>query len=284
MTDPPLTENGRPRSPAATTDAARTNDAVGADQTRDGTLRRLAAAQKPARGVSLYSRYVNRPVGRVLAAGAVRLGISAQGVTYLSALVTLTGAVLLATVRPSVALGVLVALVLALGFALDSADGQVARLTGTGSAAGEWTDHVVDAGKMVAVHAAVLVGWYRWDLADGAWLLVPIAAQLVSTVSFAGGTIADLLARAAPRPVSDAPQSATHAAPAGAPADAPRPPSIARAVALLPADYGVLCWCFVLWGATGAFRVAYTALVVLTTIVTLALLHRWFTGLRRLAR
>jgi hypothetical protein len=46
----------------------------------------------------------------------------------------------------------------------------------------------------------------------------------------------------------------------------------------------VLCWCFVLWGATGAFRVAYTALVVLTTIVTLALLHRWFTGLRRLAR
>ncbi|HEX5568181.1 MAG TPA: CDP-alcohol phosphatidyltransferase, partial [Streptomyces sp.] len=36
----------------------------------------LSAAQKPGRGVSLYSRYVNRPAGRLLAAAAHALGMS----------------------------------------------------------------------------------------------------------------------------------------------------------------------------------------------------------------
>lgn len=232
-------------------------------------VRRLATAQKSARGVSLYSRHVNRPWGRLLAAAAVHLGLSAQTVTYLSAAVTATAALLLALVPPSVALGAGVAVLLALGFALDSADGQVARLTGTGSLAGEWTDHVVDAGKMVLVHAAVLVGWARWDVVDGAWLLVPLAAQLVATVGFAGGTLAELLARSAPDG-DDVPT-------------APRPPSTARALALLPADYGVLCWTFALWGAGTAFRWAYATVVLLTALVVVALLRRWFAGLRRLA-
>ena len=117
------------------------------------TLVRALRGAEAGRGGLLWSRYVNRPLGRLLAAAAIRPGASANAVTVLSALVTAAGLALVALVPPTLWSGLLAAALLVLGFALDSADGQVARFTGTGSAAGEWFDHVVDAGKMVAVHA-----------------------------------------------------------------------------------------------------------------------------------
>ncbi|RBL82322.1 CDP-alcohol phosphatidyltransferase, partial [Streptomyces cavourensis] len=51
-------------------------------------LRELRGAQKSAKGVSLYSRYVNRPAGRVLAAGAYRAGLTPNQVTLISGLFT----------------------------------------------------------------------------------------------------------------------------------------------------------------------------------------------------
>lgn len=222
----------------------------------------LARSQKSAVGVSLYSRWVNRPLGRPLAAVAVRLGVSADGVTAASAAVSGLALVALCTWPPSFALGVVVALLLVLGFALDSADGQVARYTGTGSAAGEWLDHVVDAGKHVAVHGAVLIAWFRFELVPSdRWLLVPLAYQMVAVVVFAAGTLEPLLRRASGTP-------------------APRTPSTVRALALLPADFGILAGAFLLWGAPAAFRVVYTALLVLTTLVGAALLVRWSRALR----
>ncbi len=220
----------------------------------------LAAAQKTARGVSLWSRYVNRPLGRRLAAAAVVGGLSANTVTLVSASVTAAGLAVLVLAPPSAAGGGAVAALLVLGFALDSADGQVARYTHTGSPAGEWLDHVVDAGKMVAVHACVLVGWYRFVDLPERWLLLPLAYQLVAVVVFAGGTLAPLLREG------------------GAPA---RAPSTARAVALLPADFGVLALSFVAWGVPDLFRWVYLLLAVATTVIGAALVARWFTGLRR---
>jgi len=223
----------------------------------------LSAAQKPAAGVSLWSRWVNRPIGRIFAAWAIRAGLSANGVTIVSAATTALGIVLLCTVTPQWWLGLLVAATLVLGFALDSADGQVARFTRTGSAAGEWLDHVVDAGKMVAVHAAVLVGWFRFvDLPAAWWLLVPLLYQLVAVVTYAGGTLEVLLQRGS----ADRPD--------------PRAPSTVRAVALLPADYGVFAFSFVLWGLPEAFRWLYVALGLMTSFIGAALLVRWFRQLR----
>lgn len=228
-------------------------------------LRELSAAQKTPAGVSLYTRWVNRPAGRALAAVAVRAGLSANAVTAVSALTTAGGVVLLAVVPPSVGTGLAVALVLAAGFALDSADGQVSRYTGTGSPAGEWFDHVADAGKMVAVHGAVLIGWYRFvDQPSAAWLLAPLAFQLVAVLMFAGGTLDDLLRRSGPRE-----RDATGA----------RRPSLVRSVALLPVDYGVLTWTFVLWGVPAVHRWVYLVLLVVDAALLLALLRRWFTGL-----
>ncbi len=219
----------------------------------------LRAAQKGKRGVSLYSRWVNRPLGRIFAAAAAAAGIGPNAVTGVSALATIAALVVVAVVPMSIGSGLAAAALLVLGFALDAADGQVARLTGASSRAGEWLDHVVDAGKMVGVHAAVLIGFVASGRASGPWLLLPLAYALVSVVLFAGLTLYSLLA-----------------APA---AGAARPPSTLRAVLLLPADYGILAVAFVLWGAPTVFIVVYAALLLATSVITAMLCRKWFRSL-----
>lgn len=116
--------------------------------------------------------FVNRPVGRVIAAGAFTVGLVPNQVSLISAAFTFTGIVLLATVPPSIVLGVVVWLLLAIGYAWDSADGQVARLRGGGSLAGEWLDHVLDSTKLVALPIASQsggTGSSRCRRSSGCW-------------------------------------------------------------------------------------------------------------------
>lgn len=229
----------------------------------------LRTAQKSKRGVSLYSRFVNRPLGRVLAAAAYRLRMTPNQVTALSAVVTALGLAVLIVFGAGVATGVSAAVLLILGFALDSADGQVARLTRRSSRAGEWLDHVVDAGKIVAVHATVLVVVVRGALAGPEWAWIPLAFQIVAIVTFAGGTLIELLKRTTP-------PGAAGAAPA-----APSAPSTVRALALLPADYGILAVAFVLWSWPPLFLVAYTLLFAANVVIAALLLVKWFRELSR---
>ncbi|AKH82082.1 CDP-alcohol phosphatidyltransferase [Streptomyces sp. CNQ-509] len=219
-------------------------------------------AQKTAKGVSLYSRRVNRPLGRVFAAGAYVLGLRPNHVTLLSAAFTGGGIAAVALVRPGWGLALAVYALLVVGFALDSADGQLARLRRESSAAGEWLDHVVDCAKVTAVHAAVLVSFYRFfDLSSDAWLLLPLGFQLAAVLIFCGGLLADKLK---PKP-----------APGAAPAPAP-PPSRLRAVALLPVDYGVFCVVFLLLGSESAFLAGYTALALAAALFLIAFMAKWF--------
>lgn len=115
------------------------------------TLRSLEAAQKPSIGVPAYTRWVNRRVARYFAATAVALSITPNRVTAISAACSAAGLIVLITYPPSVGMGVCVALLFALGYGLDSADGQVARVTGASSPAGEWLDHVVDSIRVPSV-------------------------------------------------------------------------------------------------------------------------------------
>ncbi|KNE80888.1 MULTISPECIES: CDP-alcohol phosphatidyltransferase family protein [Streptomyces] len=224
-------------------------------------LRELRGAQKTAKGVSLYSRYVNRPAGRILAAAAYRAGLTPNQVTLISAAFSFAGVAALALVRPSWGLAAAVWAALAVGFALDSADGQLARLRKESSPAGEWLDHVVDAAKIAALHAAVLISFHRFfDLPGPGWLLVPLGFQSAALLIFTGGLLADKLK---PR----------GAAAAGAPAP---PPSRLRAVALLPVDYGVFCSVFLLLGSERVFLAAYTALFVVHVLFLVAFMAKWF--------
>lgn len=266
---------GAATAPAVVADAApKPAPAPAPTRPRAGRLhmreayRELAAAQKgAARSAPAYSRYVNRRLGRVLAAWAASVGLSPNQVTLVSAALTFTGISLLAVVAPSLWLGAVVCACLALGYAFDSADGQVARLTGTGSPAGEWLDHVVDATKISALPLALLVGLYRAEAAPVVWLLVPLVHAVVGAVLFFGMILTEQLRRAA---------GVTSRAPSGG-----RGPDV-RALLVIPTDYGVLCLAFLLLGVMPAFLVVYTAIVAATALFTLAACVKWFRDVRAL--
>jgi phosphatidylglycerophosphate synthase len=230
-------------------------------------VRRLASAQKPAaRSAPAYSRFVNRRFGRYLAAGAHRIGLGPDAVTLISAIWTLGAIALLILVPPAWWLGVVIAVCLLVGYAFDSADGQVARLQGTSSPAGEWLDHMVDATKVSTIPLAVLIAFYRFDLVDRGWLLIPLAFTVVSAVLFFGMILTEQLRRA------HGSQSLAE--------DAPGRPSWLRAVLVIPMDYGLLCLSFVLLGAPVVFFVVYSLLFVATTAFLLLASAKWFRELR----
>ncbi|MFD0023931.1 CDP-alcohol phosphatidyltransferase family protein [Streptomyces sp. NPDC058382] len=234
-------------------------------------LRELRGAQKSAKGVSLYSRYVNRPAGRIFAAVAFRLGMTPNQVTLVSAAFTFAAVASVALAEPTWPLAVLVYLGLAVGFALDSADGQLARLTGRGGPDGEWLDHVVDCAKMILVHTAVLISFHRFFAlpADG-WLLLPLGFLFVAVLTFCAGLLREQLGKAAARPGPDGASAAR------------QPVSRLRAVALLPADYGVFCLVFLLLGDETAFRVGYAVLAAVHALFLAAFLVKWFRELKAL--
>lgn len=222
------------------------------------TLQRLRGAQKTAKGAPAYSRFVNRPLGRRIAAVAYHLGLTPNQVTTISACFSAAAIGLIAVVSPSPLLGLLVALLLALGYAFDSADGQLARLRGGGSAVGEWLDHVVDAAKICALHLAVLVSWYRFTEARTA-LLIPVAWTFVACTMFFVIILNDQIRRA-------------HGTAAAVTTQA----SVLRSVLVAPTDYGVLLCLFVLYGWPTVFGTLYGLLLAANAAYMVLALHRWF--------
>ena len=168
---------------------------------RFGTARAaLDRAQKPGAGVPAYTRWVNRRGARVVAAAAFAWGWTPNTVTALSACWSVLGMGVLLTATPSLASGVLVAVLLALGYLFDSADGQLSRLQGSSSRAGEWLDHVVDAFRSPAIHlvtaAAVVVHRPAWS-----WLaVVALGYALVTAGQFLSQILAEQFVRRAGRP------------------------------------------------------------------------------------
>lgn len=237
---------------------------------RYGTaLERLRTAQKPSAGTPLYSRLVNRPVGRRFAAFAYVLGWTPNTVTFVSAIFTFSAITLVALVSPTWWLGVLVSVMLMLGYALDSADGQLARLRGGGSVQGEWLDHTVDAAKVLTIHSAILISAFRHFDLPVAWLLVPIAYLAVDSLLFFGMMERDLLlARAAG---GKAPASAAST-------------GMLRAILILPSDYGLFCLVFLFLGLPMVFFGVYTLMLVCNTVLLLLALVKWYRQLGEYAR
>ena len=233
------------------------------DEPYSAVVNRLARAQKPAaRSSPAYSRFVNRRLGRYIAAWAYRSGISANGVTAISAAITFASIALLLIFPPSLWLGAAVGGGLLIGYAFDSADGQVSRLTGSSSPAGEWLDHMVDSTKASALPIALAVGFYRFDVVAVEWLLVPLAFAIVSAVLFFCMILTEQLRR-------------QHGVQSLAPTE-PGSASWVRAVLVAPMDYGVLCLSFLLLGWVPAFVVVYTLIVVASTAFLLLAAVKWF--------
>ncbi|WP_024356556.1 CDP-alcohol phosphatidyltransferase family protein [Leucobacter chironomi] len=223
----------------------------------------LQHAQKSGAGVPAYMRWVNRWLGRRIAAAAAAVGLTPNGVTAISALCSLAGLVLLVVAEPRVGTGIAVALLLALGFACDSADGQLARLTGAGGPAGEWMDHVVDAIRTPLTHVAVAVALvvHRPDLTWAAG--VALAYAVVSAGQFMSQILAEQLVRQ--RGGED-----------------PEPSGVRKSIALIPTDTGTLCWSFALWGAPLLFVPVYLVLFAVNAVYAVVSMRRKYRKLRAL--
>jgi phosphatidylglycerophosphate synthase len=224
------------------------------------TVAELRGAGKPSQTAPLYSRLVNRPLGRYLAAVAHRLGMTPNQVTAVSGTVSLAGILTVALATPGPVMGLVVALLLVAGYALDSSDGQLARLRGGGTLTGEWLDHMIDCAKNAAIHLAVLVSFYRVAEPEGPLLLLlPAAFQLVVTVMFFGTVLTDQLRRSRP----------------GAARPDVQGSSMLRSLLVAPADYGLLCVAFVFFGYRPVFVGVYAFLLAGSAAYLAVGLIRW---------
>lgn len=216
----------------------------------------LARAQKSGAGVPWYMRVVNRRLGRGIAALVAPTRATPDHLTAASFVAFLAGASLIVLPSPNVGAAIGATVLLQLGFALDSADGQLARLRGIGSPAGEWLDHVVDAVRHLLFHLAVLIGLYRFADVPDIVLLVPLAFALASSVRFFAQILAEQLARRDP---------------VAGPESVPRFGPWIQA----PADTGLLNLVVLLWAWTSAFLWVYGAFAALNLLLLAA------TGVRR---
>jgi phosphatidylglycerophosphate synthase len=237
---------------------------------------RLATAQKSNRGAAGYSRWINRPLGRQIAASAFLRGLSPNQVSAISALFTFSAIAAVAAFRPSWNSSVPVTIALIVGYGFDSADGQVARLRGGGTPAGEWLDHVLDALKAATFHLAVAIMWFRFfDLDHAGLVLIPLGFSAVSGVFFFAMILSDMLRRlervtAGGSSVTTASLKPSEQAP------------VLRSLAVLPNDYGVLCLSMVLTPLRGSFMIVYTVLFAANALFLAVGCVRWFREMRRL--
>lgn len=115
---------------------------------------RIVAASRKEAG-SVYTRYVNRNLAIPFTYVFWRLGLTPNWVSALSFVVTHFGLLVVALGPLSVKVMLVGYVFLVLGFALDSSDGQLARVRGLGSKAGEWVDHTLDMAKILTFNLAI---------------------------------------------------------------------------------------------------------------------------------
>lgn len=224
----------------------------------------LDSAQKTGQGVPAYTRWVNRRGARVVAAVGFASGWTPNTVTAMSAVLSVAGMILLLVSPPAVWLGLPVAVLLAAGYLFDSADGQLARLSGRLSKTGEWIDHVVDAFRSPAIHLATAVA-VMIHRPDDWWVaVVAVVYSLVTSGQFLSQILAESFVRTAGRRQSRG--------------------GDLRSWILLPTDPGTLCWSFLLWGVAPLFAVVYSLLAVIAVAHSAVSLRRRYRDLMALDR
>jgi phosphatidylglycerophosphate synthase len=244
----------------------RSTSATLADSRFSTARSRLGGAQKSTASVPAYLRFVNRRAGGWLAALAYAIDLTPTQVTVLSAASSFAGILLLLLVPASVGTGLGVAALLLFGYALDSADGQLARVRGGGSKAGEWLDHVVDMAKLSSLHAAVVVSVLRFFDVSRLALAIPLIFGIANATQFLGMMLRDQLRAGVEQPARTGSSS------------------VLRAWLLLPLDHGALGLVFLLLGWHTGFLIGYGFLALCTVAFSLRSLAKAYRGLVALDR
>ena len=135
-----------------------------------------------------YTVYVNRKLGLAIASVCPSF-VSPNFITILSFAIFLIASFFL-TFSNSVFTSSLVTVLFLLQYAMDSADGVLARQRNLTSKVGEWLDHSLDGLRIVILHLAVL---WMMLLDDGRLSLLELAAFSISITSMAGNYITNQL-------------------------------------------------------------------------------------------
>ena len=207
--------------------------------------------------------WVNRRLGRFAAAAAYVLGLTPTWSRPSARASPLAGVALIAlgSTWPA-AIGA--ALMLVIGYLLDSADGR-SRLRGGGSLhGGVARPHGRLGQDHRAVHLAVLIHLYRYADVSSGWLLVPLGFTVVAVSSFFAQLLNEQLRRNKLIATRPAEVAAVESA------------SLLSSIVKLPQDYGVLCWTFVLLAASTAFLSVYTFLFAFNLGYLTLASRRWF--------
>jgi phosphatidylglycerophosphate synthase len=142
------------------------------------------------RGGGLFSEAFSQRLGALVAVGAARLRVRPTTLTLANLVIGLAVAVAVITRAGSWSawVGVLALIGWQVAYVLDCSDGQLARVTGQGSAAGARVDILCDVASQIALVAALsTVAWHRSDapvwlvaLFCGTWLVNIVTSVLQS--------------------------------------------------------------------------------------------------------
>lgn len=157
------------------------------------------------RGGGLFSEVLSQRLGAGLAVVADRLGLPPTALSMGNLALGLAASVTVVALAPAVARGDLPAWVVGLialvgwqiAYALDCADGQLARVTGQGSAAGARVDVLCDVAAQIALVTAIAATAVAQRPATPAWLVAAFAGtwmvNLVTSVMQAGPNAASMV-------------------------------------------------------------------------------------------
>ncbi|MGC4806585.1 CDP-alcohol phosphatidyltransferase family protein [Micromonospora sp. DT233] len=157
------------------------------------------------RGGGLFSESISQWLGAVFALVAQRLGLRPTALTIANLLLGLATSVTVVALADRVAAGDVpawaVGLVALVGwqvaYALDCADGQLARVTGQGSAAGARVDVLCDVAAQIALVAALSATAVAQRPSTPTWLVALFAGtwmvNLVTSVMQAGPNAASMV-------------------------------------------------------------------------------------------
>ena len=157
------------------------------------------------RGGGLFSEAISQRIGAAFALAAHRLGLSPTALTLANLVIGLAASVTVISLAGRVAAGAVpgwaVGLVALVGwqvaYALDCADGQLARVTGRGSPAGARVDVLCDVAAQIALVTALGAAAVAQRPGTPAWLVAAFAGtwmvNLVTSVMQSGPNAASMV-------------------------------------------------------------------------------------------
>ena len=157
------------------------------------------------RGGGLFSESISQWIGAAFALAAQRLGLRPTALTLTNLVLGLAASVTVVALADDVAAGTVPAWVVGLvalvawqiAYALDCADGQLARVTGQGSAAGARIDVLCDVAAQIALVAAIGATAVAQRPSTPVWLVAVFAGtwmvNLVTSVMQSGPNAASMV-------------------------------------------------------------------------------------------